>query len=60
MNTNTCKSFAALSLGRVSRFGKDPVYAASEKVDRKSAEHLFWRFLRMLGKEHSTDEDDRQ
>lgn len=41
MNTNTCKSFAALSLGRVSKFGKDPVYAASEKVDRKSAEHLF-------------------
>lgn len=29
-------SFAALSLGRASRFGKDPMHAASQKVDRKS------------------------
>lgn len=41
MNTDTCKCFAAMSLGRVSRFVKDPVCTASEKIDRNTAEHLF-------------------
>lgn len=35
-NIGLCIGPIPLSLGRVSRFGKDPVHTASEEVDRKS------------------------